>query len=89
MNRYLISGAEKTSGQDKRIELLALTEADAREAAIKEGILITECKLIEEKSAPATRSEAYLREIVLWLRFFGIITALAIFAVILRIVMKY
>jgi hypothetical protein len=89
MNRYLISGAEKTSGQDKRIELLALTEADAREAAIKEGILITECKLIADKSAPATRSEAYLREIVLWLRFFGIITALAIFAVILRIVMKY
>ncbi len=89
MNRYLISGADKTSGQDKRIELMAATEADAREAAVGEGILITECKMLQEQALPRTVADAHLHEIVLWLRFMGTVTALAVFAYILKIIMSH
>ena len=88
MNTYVISGAEKTTGVDMRIELEAANEADARQAALKEGILITECKQLND-SAPAVKSgDAYLREIALWLRFFGITAALALFAVIVKVIMS-
>jgi hypothetical protein len=88
MNTYIISGADKSTGADVRIELEAITEAEARQAAIKEGVLITECKIVGDDLPVGNRSENYLREIALWLRFFGIATALGIFAVVLKLVMS-
>jgi hypothetical protein len=88
MNSYIISGADKTTGVDVRMELEAASEAEARSAAIKQGVLITECKIVGDELPPGNRTESYLREIALWLRFFGIATALGIFAVVLKLVMS-
>ena len=88
MNRYVISGADKKSGSDVRIELEAATEAEARSAAVKEGVLITECKLLNEQAPVADPTRAQLREILLWVRFIGIVTAIAVFAGILKMIMR-
>jgi hypothetical protein len=87
MNTYVISGAEKTTGADVRIELQAQSEAEARQAAVKEGILITECRELTVDAPVPRSSDAYLREIALWLRFFGVSTAIVLFAVVLKLVM--
>jgi hypothetical protein len=87
MNSYLISGAEKKTGADIRLELEAASEADARAAAVKEGILITECKQLNTTPAGARTGDAYLREIALWLRFFGITTAVVLFTVVCKLIM--
>ena len=89
MNRYLISGAQRTTGDDTRIELNALSEADARAAATHKGILITECESLDEKKPAVNRNDAYLRESVMWLRFLGISTALGVFAVIVKMIMAH
>ena len=89
MNTYVISGAEKTTGVDMRIELDAASETEARQAALKEGILITECKLLNADAPPVKTGDAYLREIAMWLRFFGITTALVLFAAVVKVVMSH
>jgi hypothetical protein len=87
MNSYLISGAEKKTGADIRLELEAANETDARAAAVKEGILITECKQLNTAPTSAKSGDVYLREIALWLRFFGITTAVIVFAVVCKLIM--
>jgi hypothetical protein len=87
MNSYVITGAKRTGG-DVQMDLEAATEADARAAAIQDGVMITECKMISEENPVGKITEVYLREIVTWLRFFGVATAIVLFAVILKIVMK-
>ncbi len=89
MNTYVISGAEKTTGVDMRIELEAASEDEARQAALKEGILITECKQLKADAPPVKAGDAYLREIAMWVRFFGITTALALFAVAVKVIMSH
>ena len=80
----------KTTGKDMRIELLAANESDARTAAANEGMLITECKVLDQKKpVPLNRNEAYLRESVMWLRFLGISTALGAFALVLKMIMTH
>ncbi len=86
MNRYVISGAHKTAGTDVRVEIEALTEADARAAAIKEGVLITECKMIGAQTPSYDPAQAQMREILLWVRFIGITIAILIFAMILKVI---
>jgi hypothetical protein len=89
MNTYVICGAQKTTGADVRVELQASTENEARQAAIKEGILITECTQLTNETHTSRSGDVYLREITLWLRFFGISTAIALFAVVVKLVMTH
>jgi hypothetical protein len=88
MNRYAISGADKKTGTDVHIEIEAATEADARAAAIKEGVLITECKLLGKPTPVADPSPGQLREILYWVRFIGTITAIGVLAGILKMIIR-
>jgi hypothetical protein len=89
MNRYAISGADKKTGADVHIEIEAASEADARTAALHKGVLITECKLLTEKKATVTDpTQPQLREILFWVRFIGFVTAVAVLAGILKLIMR-